>query len=274
MLDLSRPTIMRESGAVLSRKQWLVCTRDRGRDVTSKEALSHFASDLDVDYNAWFYFAVSLDIIREIGLPLPFFINFDDVEYGLRLSEVGACPVSLPGIAVWHDPGYLKDGRWKAYYYQRNILIINAFHQLGSRSHAVRVFLRRWLRSLSSCQIVRPQLACDAVRDYLRGPEAIPEDPSIRSREIIQFCAIAPRKYSNPVGLFRMAARVFTSALHLWLNACQANAEWRQAANCLTSVECWKSYLGLTDDLGISTGQGEDQHAVNTDPVKRSRSRG
>ena len=40
---------------------------------------------IDVDYNGWWMCLIPTSIlIREIGLALPVFIKWDDVEYGIR----------------------------------------------------------------------------------------------------------------------------------------------------------------------------------------------
>ncbi|MGH3899461.1 MAG: glycosyltransferase, partial [Pseudonocardiaceae bacterium] len=38
----------------------------------------------DVDYNAWWMCLIPRSVAEDIGLPLPLFIKWDDVEYGLR----------------------------------------------------------------------------------------------------------------------------------------------------------------------------------------------
>ena len=54
--------------------------------------------------------AYHLALVEKVGLPLPVFIRGDDVEYGLRLYMRGVDTIVMPGIAVWHEPFYLKIG--------------------------------------------------------------------------------------------------------------------------------------------------------------------
>ena len=55
-------------------------------------------------FNGWWYCAIPAGVFREHGLPLPVFLGGDDMEYGARLFSRGVPTVSLPPVAVWHEP--------------------------------------------------------------------------------------------------------------------------------------------------------------------------
>ena len=77
---------------------------------------------IDVGYNGWWMCLIPVEVIKTVGLSLPVFIKWDDVEYGLRAARAGYHTVTLPGAGVWHMPFVEKDDRldWQAYFHQRN----------------------------------------------------------------------------------------------------------------------------------------------------------
>lgn len=84
----------------------------------------------DADFNGWWLCLIPTAVMEEIGLSLPAFIKFDDIEYGLRAKEHGYATVSLPGVAVWHQAWHDKDpGRsWEEYFNNRNRWVCALLH--------------------------------------------------------------------------------------------------------------------------------------------------
>lgn len=81
-----------------------------------------------LNFNGWWLFGGHVDGFRKFGMPLPCFVHLDDVEYGVRLTMRGGHVLSVPGIAVWHEPYYAKPEGWFAYYNIRNELIRMSCH--------------------------------------------------------------------------------------------------------------------------------------------------
>lgn len=253
MLDLDNPLILHEAGAHLLERNLQARALGRGMNATAGQTLDFLMQPLRVDYNAWFCFAAPLEVVRRVGLPMPFFINFDDVEYGIRLRSAGVRLISVPGIAIWHRTGAGKETRWRAYYYQRNTLVINAQHHLCSRGQVARIFLKRWLSAVARRDVVRPQLACRAVRDFLKGPTGIDPKPDAFCAEIRSLCAAAPRKRNNPFALLGSAATASAYALRLWLNAPAAETEWQQGEAVLRAERWWQHYVHNDTRAGEET---------------------
>ena len=84
----------------------------------------------DADFNGWWLCLIPTAVMEEIGLSMPAFIKFDDIEYGLRAKEHGYATVSLPGVAVWHQAWHDKDpGRsWEEYFNNRNRWVCALLH--------------------------------------------------------------------------------------------------------------------------------------------------
>lgn len=77
---------------------------------------------IDEDFNGWWMCLIPIAVVRKIGLSMPVFIKFDDIEYGLRAKKAGFPTVCLPGVAVWHQAWHDKDPArsWEEYFTERN----------------------------------------------------------------------------------------------------------------------------------------------------------
>lgn len=129
---------------------------------------------VDVDFNGWWMCLIPRTVVDEIGLGLPFFIKWDDSEYGIRAREAGFQTVTMPGVAVWHVPWTDKNDAldWQAYYHQRNRTVAALLHSPYDRSGSlIRQSFRHQIKHLLSMQYSTAQLRLDALEDILRGPE-------------------------------------------------------------------------------------------------------
>jgi galactofuranosylgalactofuranosylrhamnosyl-N-acetylglucosaminyl-diphospho-decaprenol beta-1,5/1,6-galactofuranosyltransferase len=142
---------------------------------------------IDVDYNGWWMCLIPSEIINEIGLALPVFIKWDDVEYGIRAQSKGYRTVTLPGAAVWHMPWTEKDDTidWQAYYHQRNrwlATLLYSPYKRGGRmpqeSFAVDV------RHLLSMQYSSVELRLRALEDLLEGPDHLHQSLGSKLAEV------------------------------------------------------------------------------------------
>ena len=135
------------------------------------ESLKQLARPSQADYGAWWFFAFPKKAIEAAGLPLPVFIRGDDIEYGLRLKRPGFKTVVIHGLAVWHEPFYLKRSIWPMYYAVRNFTLINAIH---FRTPA-KVYLASVARMFMQFALRFDYGAAAAIErglsDFLKGPE-------------------------------------------------------------------------------------------------------
>lgn len=141
---------------------------------------------LDVGFNAWWSCLIPTAAVREVGLGMPFFIKYDDVEYAYRLARAGYRTVTLPGAAVWHEPWTLKDDAidWTNYFHVRNRLVFTAMMSAGlpakvqqRRIAAVttNILIRDVLRNVLRRAFTTAAGADLAMRDFLRGPDGLHE---------------------------------------------------------------------------------------------------
>lgn len=130
---------------------------------------------IDSDFNGWWMCLIPTVIMREIGLSLPVFIKFDDVEYALRAAEHGYHTVCLPGMAVWHQAWHDKDPArtWEEYFFQRNRWICGLLHcpkpSLRFAYEMLYGDVNVGLKFVYSALKLRHM----GLRDIMRGPEYI-----------------------------------------------------------------------------------------------------
>lgn len=134
---------------------------------------------LDSDYNGWWMCLIPKRVIAEVGLSLPVFIKWDDAEYGLRAREHGFRTVSLPGVALWHVSWLDKDDTqdWQAFFHTRNRIIAGLLHSHEPRGGLIlQNSGRQDLKKLLNMQYYAVQLAVDALRSVLDGPNGLHAD--------------------------------------------------------------------------------------------------
>jgi galactofuranosylgalactofuranosylrhamnosyl-N-acetylglucosaminyl-diphospho-decaprenol beta-1,5/1,6-galactofuranosyltransferase len=133
---------------------------------------------IDVDYNPWFMCLIPREVLADIGLSLPFFIKWDDSEYGLRAKEAGYPTVSFPGAAVWHVPWTDKNDAldWQSYFHVRNRFIAALLHSKYPRGgRLLRESFNHQIKHSVSMQYSTVELRHKALEDVLAGPDKLHE---------------------------------------------------------------------------------------------------
>ncbi|MBV8541278.1 MAG: glycosyltransferase [Pseudonocardiales bacterium] len=146
----------------------------------------------DVDYNAWWMCLIPRVVAEDIGLPLPLFIKWDDVEYGLRARKAGYPTATVPGVAIWHMSFADKDDAtdWQAYFHLRNRLVGAALHGTGARPTAMLAdSLKHALRHALAMEYSTLALQEMAIRDFLAGPRALVDKLPTALGEVRARCA-------------------------------------------------------------------------------------
>ncbi|WP_445167595.1 glycosyltransferase [Mycolicibacterium sp. Dal123E01] len=130
---------------------------------------------IDVDFNGWWMCMIPRQVAEELGQPVPLFIKWDDVEYGLRAGEHGYPTVTLPGAAIWHMAWSDKDDAidWQAYFHLRNRLVVAALHWDGNVRGLVASHMKATLKHLLCLEYSTVAIQNKAMDDFLAGPEHI-----------------------------------------------------------------------------------------------------
>lgn len=165
-------------------------------------------------YAAFWYCCFPMSVVEEQGLCMPFFVRGDDAEFGLR--KVGGRKfMTMNGICVWH----MSFGKSKfnvfneCYLAFRNMLIIRAINEQCADVDIYGLFRHEIETELRKFNYDYAELMCDAVEDYLKGPEWLAaQDPetllkekSAKKPKMEEFEVLPPtvgRIYaSSPLGL-------------------------------------------------------------------------
>ncbi len=171
MLNLHRPNFLFEAGAELDAETLQPQPLINDEFIGDEAGLSALLRPGSVEYNGWWFFGAPKRVLDEVGFPMPCFIRGDDIEFGMRLKRNGWRTIPVPGIAVWHEPFYLKLGSWQLFFEVRNRLAAATLHDAGSWSAIRRDLLAVFTRDISMSRYHSAQLMIDAISDYLAGPE-------------------------------------------------------------------------------------------------------
>ncbi|WP_063125157.1 glycosyltransferase, partial [Nocardia arizonensis] len=129
---------------------------------------------VDAGYNAWWTCLIPAEVVAEIGLPIPIFFQWDDVEYGIRAREHGFVTVTLPNAAVWHADFYWKDyDDWARYFSTRNSLIVGALHTDLDGKSITRQLFRNMSEQLVAMQYGLVHTTLQGIEDFLAGPKIL-----------------------------------------------------------------------------------------------------
>lgn len=128
--------------------------------------------DRSPDTTGWWWDCIAIEDIHRIGLPYPFFIKMDDVEYGLRLKNAGVKLVIPFSFWVLHDDFEEKYSASMQYFRFRNRLVLLCQQGLPMGGHALEVEWRKLVTEMiQGRKYEHAQLLLDGMRHFLRGPD-------------------------------------------------------------------------------------------------------
>jgi galactofuranosylgalactofuranosylrhamnosyl-N-acetylglucosaminyl-diphospho-decaprenol beta-1,5/1,6-galactofuranosyltransferase len=164
-------------------------------DVTEEE--QHLR--LDAAYNAWWTCLIPSEVVEAIGYPLPFFFQWDDIEYGLRAREAGFPTVTLQGAGVWHADFTWKNwDDWSRYFSFRNSLITSALHSEFPRVRIIEHLTRQLVDYLVSMRYGLAAVMIRAVEDFLAGPDILADGGAETSAAVRKLWSQFPETVNQP----------------------------------------------------------------------------
>lgn len=183
MFDLNKPTIIHAFSEIVEEREFLWTQRSKiefRHDFAEQSLIDTpwFHQYLPADYNGWWMCLIPRNVLTKIGLAMPYFLKWDDAEYGLRAKKLEVSTVSLPGVALWHvswlDKNDAQD--WQAYFHQRNRLITALLH--GKSEHRRSITISSTLHSMKqllALEYYSVKLRNLALHDLLQGPRILDE---------------------------------------------------------------------------------------------------
>jgi galactofuranosylgalactofuranosylrhamnosyl-N-acetylglucosaminyl-diphospho-decaprenol beta-1,5/1,6-galactofuranosyltransferase len=140
---------------------------------------------VDADYNAWWSCLIPAEVVNQIGLPLPVFFQWDDVEYGYRARNNGIPTVTLPGAGLWHADFDWKDlDKWNEYFAIRNAMIVSSIYAEVDPKQTARVIVSRVIRYLLEMRYGLAATLLKSVEDFLKGPDFLHDGGASAAKEV------------------------------------------------------------------------------------------
>lgn len=185
MLRLDKKYIQHERGAYWNKDKGFIPVKSNMDLRKLKDTLFNEIDEY-IDYSAWWFFCFPVNAIKDYGLPYPFFIRMDDVEFCKRIKHK---IIILNGICVWHEPFENKHSPSIEYYFFRNSMIFNSlyFEKDFSTTKAIKWFLKPLLKELFSYRYETAESILKATLDFLKGPDAlVANQPEDKHKEVSQ----------------------------------------------------------------------------------------
>lgn len=122
-------------------------------------------------YGAWWYCAIPVPVIRKNGMPLPIFVRYDDVEYGLRCKPKW---MTMNSICIWHAPFNMRyNAAQERYQTVRNSMINQLTTGMAPSSDFLSCFKGAVRQELWKFNYTNAELALKGFEDFLKGPDWI-----------------------------------------------------------------------------------------------------
>ena len=242
MFDAARPTTLYRLGEVLDRRRFTWTSlpgTPMNTDLAHTSVTDHgwLGPAYSVDFQPWWMCLVPRAAVEAIGLPMPYFLKWDDVEFGLRAQAAGFDSVVLPGAVVWHDSwvGKNAESGWQAYFLLRNRIVTALLHDTRPT-----VLVGEWmavsLRHLAKREPAAAAMRWAALRDVLHGPGWLHRDLGTareRAAETARREIVAPHPVSAIAGSVSASVRL----VRRWSDL---RAQYREAFPEATSSRRWE----------------------------------
>ena len=206
MLYETEPYRQHELGARLDKDK--ITSLKIGLDLRDRASLIENLREEGAQYGAWWCFCLPLSDACEHGLPMPYFIKFDDVEYGLRTCSERAPIITLNGVAVRHEDFDLKYSPHLEYYNIRNNLITCSLHGRASLSSVLSRLLRSVGKSILLYRYDAALIMLRGFSDYLKGEENLEKtDAEALNKELIRSAPKVTKVTKSDISLERRERR-------------------------------------------------------------------
>lgn len=128
-------------------------------------------ADQNQNYFAWWYCVIPVTQIERHGLPMPFFVRYDDVEYSRRCKPKF---MNMIGICVWHSPFFMRySGASERYQTTRNALIAQYASDFAPLSDFEGMVNKAFFLEITRFNYDHAALVVKGLEDFLKGPEWI-----------------------------------------------------------------------------------------------------
>jgi len=184
MMELEFKSVLHEMGEFFDENKRLHVNMNYGLPMTDTASVKRvtydsFGNSKSANMFGWWFTAFPVSLIKKIGLPMPFFVSGDDLEYSLRAVNYDYKSYISPSISVWHPSHMTQHAPMRTYFITRNRLALLSLHT--NRNNVLRMVKLMFKEALHMA-LTKRYATCDAicagVEDFLRGDEWYSEDLS------------------------------------------------------------------------------------------------
>lgn len=220
-------------------------------------------------YAAWWGTMLPPGAVAELGLPVPYFLKWDDAEYGLRAVRRGWTVRALPGVAVQHPTWAAKGtaSSWASLPMHRNRLATAAAYDAG-RGVILDSFAHQ-VKHVLSLQYPTAELWQHAVRTVLSGPGTWLGSDLRRVRPQAQAIldSMAPTTAPGHASVRNRAPSLARAVTGLWR---RATTEAPRRSRVPADAFGWRDGLGA-DQVLIEAPDGAVGTVLERDPRRARR---
>lgn len=181
MLELERPNILHELGehydVYRNHINFAINLDVSTRQGTRQAAFSSVGNTKTSNLFPWWFLIIPIDLVRETGMPFPFFVKGDDMDYSMSLRKKGFSTLVCPGMAVWHSSHTIQHGKLPSYLSTRNMLSLKSFH-VESNYYLFKQIFKIILGAANQALLKKygtSMALLVGVEDFLKGPSWIYE---------------------------------------------------------------------------------------------------
>lgn len=136
-------------------------------------------SSISANMFGWWFTAFPRSIFEELGLPLPFFVSGDDLEFSLRAYENGYSCLICPTISIWHPSHMTQHNPLRNYFIVRNRLGYFPLHTTKRKTHKLlNDTINKTRHLLLTKRYATAESNIIALEDFLKGGTWFNEDLS------------------------------------------------------------------------------------------------
>lgn len=159
MMEQENPLIKYEMGAY-----WNGISSHRNNE-------SHNLLRSKYNYSAWWSIIIPISSLNKYNYPLPFFIKFDDIEYGMRRTNEKI--IFGDDFKIWHPSFKNKYKPYLEYYQIRNSFITNSLHFRKARLLSLIRYIGKCIKLYFRGQFQALKMANVGCNDFFAGPKKL-----------------------------------------------------------------------------------------------------
>ncbi|MBR1397570.1 MAG: glycosyltransferase [Selenomonadaceae bacterium] len=194
-------------------------------------------------YAAWWFCCIPVDVVKEIGYPLPIFIKCDDVEYGIRNKQD---IMTMNGVGVWHES---LEGKWNPvtdYFATRNYLLMFHYAEGYDKFDFLKECFMQILRRIYHRDGAGMRMLELSLKDLSTGLTGI---TSVGSDK--KFAAVRNYPVTKPMGkniFLVIASNILLSLMH-FIRYDHFDQEYKTfRKEKLSDQKFWRSFLGINNE--------------------------